>query len=89
MISDIDLTTDIGLGDDAGQRAHLRDLLLVELEDHVAGLDARILRRPGGCDAGDQGAAGLLEAEAFGNIRRHRLDAHAEPAPAGCGQRIT
>ena len=60
--------------------AHVVDLLAVEGQDHVAGLDAGDLRRALVVDAGDQRAARLVEAEALGDLVGDRLDAHAEPA---------
>ena len=80
MIDDLDILADRRVGDDARQVAHLLDVLAVELDDHVAGLDAGGLGRALVVDAGDQRAARRLEAEALGDLVGDLLDAHAEPA---------
>ena len=80
MIDDLDVLADRRIGDDARQVAHLLDVLAVELDDHVAGLDAGGLGRALVVDAGDQRAVRRLDAEAFGDLVGHLLDAHAEPA---------
>ena len=74
------------VGDDARQVAHLLDVLAVERDDHVAGLDAGGLGRALVVDAGDQRAARRLDAEAFGDIVGDLLDAHAEPAAPGLAE---
>ena len=68
------------IGDDARQILHLADGLAVELDDHVARLDAGLLGGPGRRHFGDERALHLAEIEALGEVVGHRLDAHAEPA---------
>src|SRR5712675_1650733 len=77
---DVDLLADGGIGDDARQILRLLDVLAVELDDDVAGLDAGGLCRTLVLDAGDQGAARRLDIEAFGNLVGDLLDADAKPA---------
>src|SRR6185369_1063876 len=48
--------------------------------DDVACLDAGLLRRAAGLRFGNERAFRLLEAEAVGDVLRHRLDLHADPA---------
>ena len=79
---DVDLLADRGVGHHARQILRLLDVLAVELDDDVAGLDARRLRRALVVDAGDQGAARGLDVEAFGDLVGDGLDADAEPAAA-------
>jgi hypothetical protein len=79
---DIDFLADRGVGDDARQILRLLDVLAVEGDDDVAGLDAGGLRRALVVDAGDQGAARRLDVEAFGDLVGDLLDADAEPAAA-------
>ena len=76
----LDVLADRRVGDDARQIAHLLDVAAVELDDHVARLDAGGLGRALVVDAGDQRAARRLDAEAFGDLVVDLLDAHAEPA---------
>ena len=78
----VDFLADRRVGDDARQVAQLLDVLAVELDDDVAGLDAGGLRRALVVDAGDQRAARRLDVEAFGDVVGDLLDAHAEPAAA-------
>ena len=80
MTTTVDVLADRRVGDDARQVAHLLDVLAVELDDHVARLDAGGLGRALVVDAGDQRAARRLDAEAFGDLVGDLLDAHAEPA---------
>src|ERR1700737_3002904 len=79
---DVDLLADRGVGDDARQILRLLDVLAVELDHDIAGLDARRLRRALVLDAGDQDAARGLDVEAFGDLVGDALDADAEPAAA-------
>ena len=79
---DVDLLADRGVGDDARQVLRLLDVLAVELDDDVAGLDAGRFRRALVVDAGDQRAARGLDVEAFGDLVGDLLDADAEPAAA-------
>ena len=79
---DVDLLADRRIGDDARQVVHFLDVVAVELDDHVARLDAGGLRRPLVVDAGDQRAVRRLDVEAFGDVVGDLLDAHAEPAAA-------
>ena len=78
----LDVAADRRVGDDARQIAHLLDVLAVELDDDVAGLDAGGLGRALVVDAGDQRAARRLEVEALGDLVGDLLDLHAEPAAA-------
>ena len=72
---DLDVLADRRVGDDARQVAHLLDVLAVELDDDVAGLDAGGLRRALVVDAGDQRAARRLDVEALGDLVGDLLDA--------------
>src|SRR6185503_881695 len=54
--------------------------MAVELDDDVAGDDARILGRPVLHDVCDQGAVGIAQTERLGDVRGYLLDQHAEPA---------
>src|SRR5437899_2841130 len=78
----VDFLADRRVGDDARQILRVLDLLAVELDDDVAGLDAGGLGRPPVVDAGNQRAAGRLDVEAFGDLVGDLLDPHAEPAAA-------
>src|SRR6202171_3132190 len=78
----LDFPADRGVGDDARQILWLLDVLAVELDHDVAGLDAGGLGRALVLDAGDQGAARGLDVEAFGDLVGALLDADAEPAAA-------
>src|SRR3990170_917491 len=55
--------------------------LALELEQDVAGLEARPRRRAVGHDVRDQHALDVLGAEGARELGRERLDRHAEPAP--------
>ena len=79
---DVDLLADGGVGHHARQILRLLDVLAVELDHDVAGLDAGRLRRALVLDAGDQRAARGLDVEAFGDLVGDLLDADAEPAAA-------
>src|SRR5712672_2894746 len=68
------------VGNDARQIADVLDVLAVELDDHVAGLDAGRLVWALLVDASDQRTARRLDAEAFRDFVGHLLDAYAEPA---------
>ena len=76
----LDFLADLGFGDDARQAAHGLDGLAVELEDDVADLDSRhgggTVRR----HAGDQRSRRIVEAQTFGEVFGHGLNADAEPA---------
>src|SRR5215467_6057196 len=74
------------VGDDARQIAHFLDVLAVELDDHIARLDAAGLRRPLLVDASHERAVGRLDAEALGDLVGHLLDAHAKPAAPGLAE---
>src|SRR6185437_16052121 len=76
----LDFLADRRVGYDARQVAHLLDVAAVELDDHVARLDAGGLGRTLVVDAGDQGATRRIDAEAFRDLGVDLLDAHAEPA---------
>src|SRR5215208_5344774 len=67
----VDFLADRGVGDDAREILRILDVLAVELDDDVAGVDA-----------GNQRAAGRLDVEAFGDLIGDLLDPHAEPAAA-------
>src|SRR6185312_5243816 len=75
----LDFLADRRVGNDARQIAHLLDVAAVELDDHVARLDTGGLGRALVVDAGDQGAARRIDAEAFRDLGIDLLDAHAEP----------
>src|SRR5713101_2219947 len=77
---DIDFLADRGVGHDARQVLWLLDVLAVELDHDIAGLDPCGFRRTLVLDAGDQGAARRLDVEAFGNLVGDLLDADAKPA---------
>src|SRR5690606_6214903 len=79
---DVDRLADRALGNDARQVAHLANFLAVEAQDDVARLDRAVVDRSTLDDTGHQRAAGTVEADAFSNLVRHRLNAHAEPAPS-------
>src|SRR6516165_4775410 len=79
---DLDLLADGGVGDDALQVLRVLDVLAVELDDDVAGLDAGRLGRTLVVDAGDQRAASRLDVEAFGDLVGDLLNPYAEPAAA-------
>src|SRR5262249_38946756 len=64
---DLVLLANRRVGNDARQVAHFLDLAAVELDDHVARLDAARLRRPLLVDAGDERAVRLLHAQALGD----------------------
>src|SRR4051812_37672424 len=78
----VDFLADRGVGDDARQILRVLDVLAVELDDDVAGLDAGGLRRSLVVDAGHQRAAGRLDVEAFADLVGDLLDPHTEPATA-------
>src|SRR5262249_29616814 len=80
---DLDLLADRRVGNDARQVAHFLDVAPVELDDHVAGLDAAGLRGPLLVDTGNEGAARRLHAQTFGDLVVHLLDRDAEPAAPG------
>src|SRR3546814_12836213 len=71
-------TTLFRSGDDPRQAPHPVDALAVKREDHVARLDAGLLRRSSGRNAGDQRAPLVIEAQALGDLVGDGLDAHAE-----------
>ena len=83
---DVDGLANRGLADDARQVLRFLHLDAVELDDHVARLDAGRLGRALLVDAGDQRAARRAEAEALGDGVVDVLDAHAEPAAAGLAE---
>ena len=60
------------------QRVDVVHRLAVERLDHVAALDAGLVGRAAGGHRADDRAAGLLEAEALRQVRRHRLHRDAE-----------
>jgi hypothetical protein len=77
---DIDFLADRGIGDHARQVLRILDVLAVELDHDVAGLDAGRLGRALVVDAGDQRATRRLDVEAFGDFVSDLLNADAEPA---------
>ncbi len=77
---DVDFLADRRIGDDARQVVHFLDVVAVELDDHVARLDAGGLGRTLVVDAGDERAVRRLDAQALGDVVGDLLDAHAEPA---------
>ena len=76
---DRDILADRRIGDNPRQVPHFFDLVAVEVDDHVSGLDASRLGRSLVVDPGDQGSVGLLHAEGFGDFVGHLLDPHSEP----------
>ncbi|BAQ44521.1 hypothetical protein Maq22A_c05755 [Methylobacterium aquaticum] len=79
-IGEIHLGAGLQRGDPAGQLAGIAHRLAVDRLDHVAGLQARLGGGRAVLGAVDQGALGLVEAEAVGDVLRHRLDLKAEIA---------
>src|SRR5713226_1982142 len=79
---DIDLLAHSGIGHHPRQVLGLPDVLAVELDHDVAGLDACGFRRTLVLDAGNQGAARGLDVKAFSDLIGDLLDADAEPAAA-------
>src|SRR4051812_47773139 len=79
---DLDLLVDRGVGDDAGKILRVLDVLAVEADHDVAGLDAGGFCRTLVVDAGDQRAARRLDVEALGDLFGDLLDSHAKPAAA-------
>src|SRR5215211_4513639 len=77
---DIDVLADSGIGDDAREILWILDVLAVELDDDIAGLDACRLGRSLVIDAGNQRAARGLDVEAFADLVGDLLDTDAEPA---------
>ena len=71
---------DLGLGDDARQGVHVLHVLAVELQDDVAVVDLRLVGRAAVVHAGHHRAGRVLQPQALGDVRRHLLDAHAQPA---------
>ena len=80
---DGDLLADVGLGDDARQRAHLFDVLIVEFQDDVAVVDTGLVGGATVVHAGDHGAGDVLQADRFGDVGGDLLDADAKPSAAG------
>src|SRR5581483_2990343 len=66
--------------DTAREFARVMDIIAVDRGDDVAALDARLGRRTAGLRLGNQRAGRLLQTHAVGDIRRDRLDLHADPA---------
>jgi len=79
---DVDFLADSRIGHHAGQVLWFLDLLAAELDDDVAGFDARGFGRALVVDARNQGAASRFNVEAFGDLVSDLLDADAESAPA-------
>ncbi len=61
------------------------DRLSVHFDDEIAGAQARARRRAARGDGVDQRSGRPLQAEAVGDVRRHRLQLGAEPRPAHHG----
>ena len=68
------------LGDLAGKVARVVDLVAIDLDDHVAGLDVLLGGRAVLGHLGDHGALGLRQADRIGDVVAHILDDDAEPA---------
>ena len=68
------------LGDLAGKVARVVDLVAIDLDDHVAGLDVLLGGRAVLGHLGDHGALGLRQADRVGDVVAHILDDDAEPA---------
>src|SRR6185437_7954708 len=77
---DIDLPAYLRLRDDAWQPAHRVAVLAVELEDHVAFLDARLCRRTVRRNARHQSSRIFLDVVGFRQIVGDRLNINAQPA---------
>src|SRR5690606_18427463 len=67
-------------GDLLGKVARVVHRLAVDAGDDVAGFQAGLRRRAIRLRLGDQRALALMQVEAVGDLGRHRLDLHAEPA---------
>ena len=65
------------LGDPARQGAVVGDILAVDLQHHVADLEAGGLRRAARRHHGDEGALRVLQADRLGGVVVDRLDLHA------------
>ena len=63
-----------------GRSLDALDRLAVEPQDHVAGLDSGLLRRPVLLDARDQRALRLRKADRLGDVPRHGFDPDADAA---------
>src|SRR6185295_15814034 len=74
------LRAGLHLSDERRELVRLLDRLAVEAEDHVAGLEARLLRGAAGLDLRDERAARAVEAERLGERLAHLLHADAQPA---------
>src|SRR5690606_25911077 len=70
----------LGHADQPRQVAHLLDLLAVEADDQVTGLDAGTVGRTAGTDLGHQGPGRRIEVERLGELGGHLLDLHADEA---------
>src|SRR5690606_4299242 len=79
---DLDCLTDGGLRHDARQRAHAYDVLAVELDDDVAGLDAGLVCRALGRDGGHECSGVLRDAHGGCDLFTDGLNADTEPAAA-------
>src|SRR6516225_639522 len=64
---------------DPRQVARLGDFLAVKSDHHIALLDASLVGRAASGHGSDQRTRGLRHFEACGQLRRHALNAHAEP----------
>src|SRR3546814_14909983 len=72
--------TSLFRSDDARTLAHALDRLSVKGQDCVARLDFRLLRRSVLGNTGDERTACPVQTDALGDVLRHRLDLHAQPA---------
>src|SRR5690606_21768595 len=79
---DLDRFPDGAFSHDTRQVAHVVEVLAVELDDDVSGLDLAIVNRPALYDAGYQCALGRIHAQALGDLIRNGLDAYSQPAAA-------
>src|SRR5262249_22059864 len=76
----IDLLADRRIGDDPRQVLHVLDVLAVELDHDVAGLDPGWFRRALVVDPRDQRTVRWLDVEALADLVSDLLDLDAEPA---------
>ena len=74
--------SDIGVADDPHQFTGVGDLLPVEIDNHVSGLNASFARRTFR-NIGNQCALCLFQSKRFGNVLGHVLNSHTKPAASG------
>ncbi len=64
----------------AGEIVCRVDGMAVDAQHHVPGLQPRLFSRPAGGEVGHQGALAAVQAQAVGDLRRHRLHGGADIA---------